>query len=105
MEILSTQAMDKDQQILKVILSNIQVIQKIELLLAENDSLLAEKNTEGVAERISQCRNLLLTIQRAGKKEMTRKYNSLFQINLGDLLIPSRLYILSKHPLPNIKYL
>ena len=79
MEILSTQTMDKDQQILKVILSNIQVIQKVELLLAENDSLLAEKNTEGVAERISQCRNLLLTIQRAGKKEMTRKYNSLFQ--------------------------
>ena len=79
MEILSTPTMDKGQQTLKVILSNIQIIQKIDLLLAENDSLLEEKKTEGVAERISQCRNLLLTIQRAGKKEMTRKYNALFQ--------------------------
>lgn len=76
---LSTITTDKDQQTLKVILSNIMIIQKIDFLLAENKTLLEEKNTEGVAERIDQCRSMLVTIKRAGKKEMTRKYNALLQ--------------------------
>lgn len=79
MAMISTITTDKDQQTLKVILSNILIIQKIDFLLAENKTLLEEKNTEGVAERIDQCRSMLVTIKRAGKKEMTRKYNALLQ--------------------------
>ncbi len=98
MEIISSDSMDKDQQTLRVILSNIQVIQKIDLLLAENDSLLADKKTDGVTKRLNQCRELLLTIQRFGKKEMIQKYNTLFQaqesllnkVKAGLLILPKR---------------
>lgn len=69
----------KEQQTLRKILSNIKYIERIKLLIDENKSALENNNTEEVNKKLNECRMLLSKIQSAGKKEMTRKYNTIIQ--------------------------
>ena len=76
---LSNPALEKDEYTLGIILSNVRVIQEIDSLLKDNEVSFADGNTDNVSERLVKCRELLSTIQRAGKKEVTAKYNVLFE--------------------------
>ena len=70
--------MEKDDYTLGIIISNVRTIQEIENLLNNNATSLANGNTDNVSDRLLRCRELLANIQRAGKKEVTAKYNTLF---------------------------
>ncbi|WP_031541485.1 MULTISPECIES: hypothetical protein [unclassified Bacteroides] len=75
--LLSSPNLQKDLYTLKIIYSNIQAIQQIDLLLKENDFFLCNNKIDGVVERICKCKELLESIQRFGKREMKSKYNAL----------------------------
>ena len=68
---------DHDNKDLSIALSNIDALQKIDSLIYENEELLQEKKTEGVASRIAKCRSLLGSIKRAGKKILKDRANQL----------------------------
>ena len=75
---ISNPTLEKDDYTLGIIISNVRTIREIDALLNENESSLANCNTDDVLERLFRCRELLANIQRAGKKEVTAKYNTLF---------------------------
>lgn len=75
---ISNPTLEKDDYTLGIIISNVRTIQEIEVLLNYNETSFANNNTDGVSEKLIRCRELLATIQRAGKKEITVKYNALF---------------------------
>ena len=75
---ISNPTLEKDDYTLGIIISNVRTIREIDALLNENESSLANCNTDDVSERLFRCQELLANIQRAGKKEVTAKYNTLF---------------------------
>ena len=75
---ISNPTLEKDDYTLGIIISNVRTIREIDALLNENESSLANSNTDDVSERLVRCRELLANIQRDGKKEVTAKYNTLF---------------------------
>ena len=75
---ISNPSLDKEEHTLGIIISNVRTIREIDVLLDENEASLAEGNTDNFSERLNKCRKLLTKIQRAGKKEVTAKYNALF---------------------------
>ena len=75
---ISNPTLEKDDYTLGIIISNVRTIREIDALLNENESSLANSNTDDVSERLFRCRELLANIQRDGKKEVTAKYNTLF---------------------------
>ena len=74
----SNPTLEKDEHTLGIIITNVRAVREIDALLMENNSSLEDGNTDGVSDKLSRCRELLGTIQRAGKKEVTAKYNALF---------------------------
>lgn len=75
---ISNPTLEKDDYTLGIIISNVRTIQEIKMLLNDNETSFANSNTDNVSERLLRCRELLSTIKRAGKKEITAKYNALF---------------------------
>ena len=90
---ISNPTLEKDEHTLGIIISNVRAIQEIDALLKDNEASFADGNTDNIPERIARCRELLATIQRAGKKEVTAKFNMLFdeqQRQLRKLQTPKR---------------
>lgn len=75
---ISNPALEKEEHTLGIIINNVRTIQEIDGLLMDNNTALADGKTDGISEKLVSCRELLGTIQRAGKKEVTAKYNALF---------------------------
>ena len=78
LDYISKPHLDKDETSLAIILSNARVIEEIDALLKDNETSLADGKKDGVLEKLDKCRELLATVQRAGKKEVISKYNTLF---------------------------
>ena len=74
---ISKQHLDKDENALSIIISNVRAIKEIDSLLEENDASFADTKAEEIPERLARCRELLASVQRAGKKEIIAKYNAL----------------------------
>ena len=75
---ISNPTLEKEEHTLGIIINNVRAIREIDVLLMDNNSALADGKTDGISEKLVRCRELLGTIQRAGKKEVTAKYNALF---------------------------
>lgn len=76
---ISNPTLGKEEYTLGVIISNVRTIREIDVLLEKNEATLADGNTDDVLDRLSKCMKLLETIQMTGKKEVTAKYNALFE--------------------------
>lgn len=90
---ISNPTLEKEEHTLGVIINNVRAIREIDVLLMDNNSALADGKTDGISDKLVRCRELLGTIQRTGKKEVTAKYNALFdeqQHQLKQLLTGKR---------------
>lgn len=69
----------KEQRLLSSVGTNIQIVKKIDLLLACNDTQLAGGDVQGVAERLAECRCLLAKVKKEGVRVVRRKFMPLIE--------------------------
>lgn len=71
--------MSKVEKTLSTVLENIRICKKVDDVLSSNDEALDRGVFENIQERLADCRKLLGSIQRAGKKEVNAAYVSRMQ--------------------------